>query len=81
MKTATLTFSQTKKEFSKVIDHVDQGEEVLFRRRDRVYSIQEVLPPQPIPIRPAGYFNHNRTADDIEALNKLASKSKRRIYR
>ncbi len=80
MKSMALTFSQTKKEFSKVVDDVDRGKEVLFRRRDRLYAIQEVPPPQPIPIRPKGYFDDCRTSDEIGTLNKLASKSKRKIY-
>lgn len=80
MKSTTLTFSETKKEFSKVIDEVDHGKEVFFRRRDRLYTIQEVPQPQPIPIRPVGYFDHCRSADEIKTLNQLASRSKRKIY-
>lgn len=80
MKSMTLTFSQTKKEFSKVVDDVDRGKEVLFRRRDRLYTIQEIPPPQPIPLRPNGYFEHCRTAAEIGTLNRLAAKSKRKAY-
>jgi len=67
----TMTFSETKRDFSKVVDSVDRGNEVLFRRRDRVYRIEVVPEPKPLPIHPVGYFDESFTDEELKIHNEL----------
>ena len=75
-----MTFSDTKKDFSKVVDSVDRGREVLFRRRDRIYRIEVFPEPKPLPIYPVGYFDESFTDEEMELHKALMKDAPAKPY-
>ncbi len=75
-----ISASEAKRHFGKIIDGVDRGESIVISRRNKFYTLVEYALPQPIPIRPEGYFDHSRTREEIDLVNALSKKSHRKIY-
>lgn len=57
------------------MEKVRNGETVYIVRGEHRFILQEVPPIDPIPIRPAGYFAHCYTKEDIKDQNRLAKAS------
>ena len=52
-----MTVSEAKPRLGALLDGVAKGEQVLLKRHDRLYRIEIVEVPEPIPVRPVGYFD------------------------
>ena len=72
--------SEAKRHFGKIIDDIDRGESIVISRRNKFYTVIKYTFPQPIPIRPEGYFDHCRTREEVALVNLLARKSRKKIY-
>jgi antitoxin (DNA-binding transcriptional repressor) of toxin-antitoxin stability system len=62
-----LTISQAKPRISRLVERALRGEAVVIRKGNRMVQLTEYVPPEPIPMRPAGYFR--RQAADYATAN------------
>ncbi len=51
-----ITLSEAKPQMGRLVDSALRGESVLIRKGNRVVQLTEYVMPEPIPVRPAGYF-------------------------
>ena len=51
-----LTVSEAKPKLGKLLDSAGAGRPVYLRRKSAIYRIEPVAFPEPIPVRPVGYF-------------------------
>ena len=71
----TLSLSRAKQRLGKVADAALRGRPVLIIRKSKLLILQAYEMPEPIPLRPPGYFNGLYTEDEIAEVNFLASKA------
>ena len=69
----TLSISEAKRDLGKVADQVLQGEPVCIIRKSRILALQEYHLPEPVPVRPDGYFADCYTSNEAKESNRLAS--------
>lgn len=71
-----MTISSAKPMLGRLMDRVlKKGEPVIIRRGKRFVQISEYVVPEPIPIRPAGYFAAAEPPHEYERANRLAKLS------
>jgi hypothetical protein len=75
----TMSVSQAKQRLGKVADAALRGDPVLIIRKSRLLILQAYEMPQPIPLRPPGYFRDLYTEQETAAVNYLASRAGRGI--
>jgi hypothetical protein len=71
----TLSLSQAKQRLGKVADAVLRGKPVLIIRKSKLLILQAYEMPEPVPLRPPGFFHDLYTADEIAEVNFLASRA------
>lgn len=71
--------SEAKRHLGEIFDGVDRGESVVISRKNRFYTIQKIEFPQPVPIRPIGYFDEEDAPKEVDLLNKAAAKASKSI--
>ena len=71
----TLSVSQAKRHLGKVADAALRGKPVLIIRKSKLLILQSYEMPEPIPLRPPGYFHDLYTPEEIAEINFLASKA------
>jgi hypothetical protein len=69
------SLSYAKTFLGRLLEKAGKGETVYIIRGERRFIVQEVPPIDPIPIRPAGYFDDCYTSGDTEELNALGKDS------
>ena len=69
-----ITVSEAKPRLGSLLDQVTKGKELLIRRKQRLYRIEEVAEIDPIPVRPFGYFKFDNR-DELVALSNRAEPS------
>ncbi len=74
-----LSISAAKRELGRVADHALQGEPVFIMRKARILTLQEYHLPEPLPVRPAGYFADCHAPDEIKESNRLAALGPRKV--
>lgn len=68
-----LTLSRAKPRIGRLLDRVlKRGDPVIIRRGKRFVQITEYVVPDPIPIRPIGFFAVAETAEEYDRANRLA---------
>ena len=67
-----MAVSEAKARLGPLLDGVTRGKELLIRRKQRLYRVEEVAEIVPIPTRPAGYFSFD---DDLTKLADRANTS------
>lgn len=70
-----LSLSQAKQRLGKVADSALRGEPVLIIRKSKLLILQAFETPEPIPMRPPGYFRDLYSEEEIQAANYLASEA------
>ncbi len=73
--TTTLSISQAKQRLGEFADRALQGEQIVIIRKSKLLVLKELELPEPIPLRPPGYFNDCYDKDYIEETNMLARHS------
>ncbi len=71
----TLSVSQAKQRLGKVADSVLRGKPVLIIRKSKLLILQAYELPEPIPLRPPGYFKDLYTDQEVAEINYLASRA------
>jgi hypothetical protein len=67
--------SEAKTYLGRLIERAGKGKAVYIVRGQRRFLLQEVLPIDPIPFRPPGYFANCYTKAEIQEVNELAKAS------
>jgi len=67
-----LAVAEAKARLGPLLDGVTKGKELLIRRKQRLYRVEEVAEIAPIPARPSGYFSFD---DDLTNLADRANPS------
>lgn len=71
----TMSVSHAKQRLGKVADAALRGKPVLIIRRSKLLILQAYEMPEPIPLRPPGYFHDLYTQQEIAEINFLASRA------
>jgi hypothetical protein len=71
----TLSVSQAKQQLGKVADAALRGKPVLIIRKSKLLILQAYEMPEPIPMRPPGYFHDLYTKEEVAEVNYLASRA------
>lgn len=71
----TISISEAKSHLGKIADEVLRGETVLIVRKSELLILHKYQLPEPIPIRPIGYFDEEDTPDEIALMNLAASEA------
>jgi prevent-host-death family protein len=61
----TMTVLEVKARLGPLLDQVSKGEELLIRRKNRVFRVVEVADTAAMPIRPPGYFSFDGELADL----------------
>jgi len=75
----TLSISEAKQRLGEIADRAIQGEQIVIVRKSRLLVLKELVIPEPIPIRPSGYFEDCYDTAAIKESNKLARRSVRKV--
>jgi hypothetical protein len=71
----TVPLSEAKTYLGRLLERAARGETIYIRRGEQRFLIQPTAEIDPIPIRPAGYFENAYSKAEIRADNILAKKS------
>ncbi len=71
----TVPLSTAKTYLGRLMEKAARGETEFIAKGRRRFALQHVPEIDPIPLRPAGYFAHCYTAQEIQEENRLAKSS------
>jgi hypothetical protein len=71
----SFSLSHAKTYLGRLVEKAGKGETVYILRGQKRFLLQEVPPIEPIPIRPAGFFAHCYSPEEIKEQNRLAKAS------
>ena len=69
----TLSISEAKRELGRAADLALRGEPVFIVRKAHILLLQEYRLPEPVPVRPDGYFADCYSPEEARVSNRLAS--------
>jgi hypothetical protein len=75
LKSHTFQLSAAKTYLGRLTEKARKGEPVYIIRGQDRFILQHVPPPEPIPVRPPGYFAHCYTKKEINQDNRLSKHS------
>lgn len=81
MPTATISISQAKQRLGEIADRAIQGDQIVIIRKSKLLVLKPLELPEPVPIRPPGYFEDCYDAEAIKESNRLAGKSVRKLVK
>jgi hypothetical protein len=79
--TTTISISEAKQRLGEIADRAIQGEQIVIIRKSRLLVLKELEFPEPIPIRPPGYFEDCYDKASAKESNKLARHSVRKVVK
>jgi antitoxin (DNA-binding transcriptional repressor) of toxin-antitoxin stability system len=77
----TVSLSEAKQRLGEMADRAIQGEHIVIVRKSKLLVLQPLQLPEPIPMRPPGYFNDCYDKKTARESNKLAARSVRKIVK
>lgn len=72
-----LTITEAKRSLGRAADEALNGGTVFILRRSRLLALQEYHPPEPVPLRPAGWFRDLDSREEAALSNRLAARGPR----
>lgn len=78
---ATVSISEAKQRLGEIADRALKGEQVVIVRKAKLLVLQPLELPEPVPIRPPGYFDDCYDKTAAHESNKLAARSAQRIVK
>ena len=78
---ATISISEAKQRLGEIADRALQGEQIVIIRKSKLLVLKQLEIPEPIPLRPPGYFDDCYDEADVKELNKLAAYSVQKIVK
>jgi hypothetical protein len=73
--TTTLSISEAKQRLGEIADRAIKGEQIVIIRKSKLLVLKELELPEPIPLRPPGYFAEVYDEDYVKEMNMLAQHS------
>lgn len=77
----TISISEAKQRLGEIADRALQGEQIVIVRKSKLLVLKELEMPEPVPMRPPGYFDDCYDKAATKESNKLAARSTRRIVK
>ena len=71
----TISISEAKRRLGEIADRAIQGEQIVISRKSRLLVLKELDIPEPVPIRPPGFFDDCYEERAAKESNKLARRS------
>jgi hypothetical protein len=81
MGTTTVSISQAKQRLGEIADRAIEGEHILIVRKSKLLVLKPMELPEPVPMRPPGYFEDCYDREAIKESNMLASRSVRKLVK
>jgi hypothetical protein len=76
----TISISEAKQRLGEIADRALGGDQIIIIRKSKLLVLKELELPEPVPIRPLGYFDdHDKAA--VKESNKLARRSVRKVVK
>ena len=77
----TLSISQAKQRLGEMADRAINGEQIVIVRKSKLLVLKQLELPEPVPMRPPGYFEDCYDKRTAKESNKLAARSTRKIVK
>ena len=81
MASTTVSISEAKQRLGEMADRAIEGEHIVIMRKSKLLVLKPLELPEPVPMRPPGYFKDCYDREAIKESNKLASQSVRKIVK
>jgi hypothetical protein len=77
----TVSIREAKQRLGEFADRALQGEQIVIVRKSKLLVLKELEMPEPVPMRPLGYFDDGYDKIAAKESNKLAARSVRSIVK
>ena len=77
----TISISEAKQRLGEIADRAIQGEQIVIIRKSRLLILKELDLPEPIPMRPPGFFEDCYDKTAARESNKFARRSARKVVK
>jgi hypothetical protein len=81
MATTTVSISEAKQHLGEIADRAIEGEHILIVRKSKLLVLKPLELPEPVPMRPPGFFADCYDREAIKESNMLASRSVRKVVK
>lgn len=81
MPATTVTISEAKQHLGEIADRAIEGEHIVIVRKSKLLVLKPLEIPEPVPMRPPGYFEDCYDQDAAKESNRLAARSVRRLVK
>ena len=81
MPTTTVSISEAKQRLGEIADRAIEGEHIVIVRKSKLLVLKPLELPEPVPMRPPGYFQDCYDQDAAEESNRVAARSVRKIVK
>jgi hypothetical protein len=81
MPTTTISISEAKQRLGEFADRAIEGEQIVILRKSKLLVLKPLELPEPVPMRPPGYFQDCYDEDAVKESNKLAARSVRKVVK
>ncbi len=78
---ATVSISEAKQRLGEIADRALEGEHIVIVRKSKLLVLKQLEIPEPVPMRPHGYFADCYDKAEAKASNKLGARSARKIVK
>jgi len=77
----TISISEAKQRLGEMADRAVAGEHIVIVRKSKLLVLKPLELPEPVPMRPLGYFDDCYDKHAINESNALATRSVRKIVK
>lgn len=77
----TISISEAKQRLGEMADRAVEGENIVIVRKANLLVLKPLDFPEPVPMRPPGYFNNCYNAREARESNRLAARSARKLVK
>jgi hypothetical protein len=77
----TISISEAKQRLGEIADRAIEGEQIVIVRKSNLLVLKRLEIPEPVPIRPHGYFGDCYDKAAAKESNRLAARSARKIVK
>ena len=81
MATTTVSISEAKQRLGEIADRAIEGEHILIVRKSKLLVLKPLELPEPVPMRPPGYFEDCYDPEATRESNMLGSRSARKLVK
>lgn len=71
----TLSISEARRRLGEIADRAIRGEQIIIIRKSKLLVLKELELPEPVPMRPPGYFEDCYDEEYVRESNELARQS------